>query len=90
MHAKTEIPFDRTGEPSRGASIIKIVAYGNTPKQAMELHIKMRNENCMQGNPVPDELGDRHTVTWEEDIKKLADVIPLSGGWNRRPQKKGK
>ena len=90
MHAKTEIPFDRTGEPSRGASIIKIVAYGNTPKQAMELHMKMRNEGCMQGAPVPDEIGDRHTVTWEENIKKLADVISFPGRWNRRPHKKVK
>ena len=89
MHVKTEIPFDRSGEPSRGASIIKIVAYGNTPKQAMELHIQMRNENCMRGTPVPDELGSRFTVTWREDTRKLADVIPFTGRWNRRPQKKG-
>ena len=89
MCAKTEIPYDRSGEPSCGASTIKIVAYGNTPKQAMELHIQMRNEDCMRGAPVPDELGSRFTVTWREDTRKLADVLPFPGGW-RRNTKKGK
>jgi len=90
MHVKTEIPFDRSGEPSRGASIIRIVAYGDTAREAMERHEQMRNENCMRGIPCIGELGTRYTVTWREDIKKLADVLAFTGSWNRRPQKKGK
>ena len=90
MHAKTKIPFDRTDEPSSGAGVIKIVAYGDPAGEAMELHIQMRNEQCMRGTPVPDELGSRFTVTWKEDTKKLADVLPFTGRWNRRPHKKGK
>ena len=39
MHAKTEVPYDTSLEPSNGASVIKIVAYGDTAGEAMELHI---------------------------------------------------
>tara|TARA_R110002074_G_scaffold317785_1_gene488226 strand:+ start:217 stop:492 length:276 start_codon:yes stop_codon:yes gene_type:complete len=88
MHAKTEVPYDTSLEPSNGASVIKIVAYGNTAGEAMELHIHMRNEQCMRGTPVPAELGSRFTVTWKEDTKKLADVLAFTGGWNRRPKKR--
>ena len=89
MRAKTEIPYDRSGEPSCGASTIKIVAYGNTPKQAMERHHAMKNDKCMRGDPIAEKIGKRWRVLWKEDIRKLADVLPFPGGW-RRNTKKGK
>ncbi len=90
MHAKTEIPFDRTGEPSVGASFITITAYGQSLAEAFDRHHQMKNESLMTGEPFPDQVGNRWCVTWKENIKKLADVLSFPGRWNRRPQKKGK
>ena len=90
MHAKTEIPFDRTGEPSVGASFITITAYGQDLAEAFDRHHQMKNESLMMSEPLPEKVGRRWRVTWKEDMKKLADVLSFPGRWNRRPQKKGK
>ena len=84
---KTAIPYDRSGDPAEGCSIIKISAYGNTESEAQENHNRMKNESRMQGQPVSGKSGNRWCVTWHEDMK-IADVIPFKGGW--RGNKKGK
>ena len=89
MPAKTKVPFDRSGEPSCGASVITVTAYGKDLDQAIERHHAMKNDKCMRGDPIAEKVGKRWRVLWKEDIRKLADVLPFPGGW-RRNTKKGK
>ena len=87
MHAKTGIPYDRSGEPSAGASIITVMAYGKDLTEALDRHHSMKNDDCMRGEAVAERVGKRWRISWKEDIRRLADVLPFPGGWRRNKQK---
>ena len=89
MKDKTCVPYDRSGEPREGSSVIHCKVYGRDRCEVVERHNAAKKENQMIGEATPPaEQGSQWVIMWKEKMPTLADVIcPV--GWNRRPMNKG-
>ena len=88
MREKSYVPYDRSGEPPTGSSLITCKVYGKDMNQAIDRHNAAKKDNQMVGEAQLEEQGSQWVIVWKESIPRLADVIRPSF-WNRRPKNKG-